>query len=174
MTRCSPTVRLALVALLLLPLSGCLYSFVGGGLPSHVRTVAILPFENTTPQPLIESEIEARLQQELPRNLGIRVAAEDAADAVVRGRITGYDEVAASVRPNPGGANDPVPVLQRQVRITYEAEIYDMREDRALWRGSGQSVTGNFQPDSETPEQGRARAVEELVRSIITGAQSQW
>ena len=174
MLRIGLHVGVALASLLVLMLTGCLYSFVGGGLPSHVRTVAILPFENTTPQPLIESEVEALMQQELPRNLGIRVAAEDAADAVVRGRITGYDEVAASVRPNPGGANQPVPVLQRQVRIMFEAEIYDMREDRSLWRGAGQSVTGNFQPDSETPEEGRARAVEELVRSIITGAQSQW
>lgn len=160
--------------LLVLPLlaGGCMYSFVGGGLPAHIRTIAVLPFENTTPQPLIESEVEARMQEELPRNLGVRLASEAAADAVVRGRITGYDEVAASVRPV--AQDQQVPVVQRQVRINYEAEIYDMREDQPLWRGQGQAVIGNFAPDSETPEQGRARAVQELVREIIEGAQSQW
>jgi hypothetical protein len=160
--------------LLVLPLllAGCVYSFVGGGLPSHIRTIAVLPFENTTPQPLIESELEARMQEELPRNLGVRLASEAAADAVVRGRITGYDEVAASVRP--AAENEQVPVVQRQVRINYEAEIYDMRQDQPLWRGQGQAVVGNFAPDSESPEQGRARAVQEMVREIIEGAQSQW
>ena len=162
--------RLASLLVLVL-LSGC-YSFVGGGLPGHVRTVAVVPFENATPQPLLESEIETLIQQQLPRSLGVRIAAEDAADAVVRGRITGYDEIAASVRPTQ--QDQSIPVVQRQVRITFEAEIYDLSEDRSLWRGSGLTVLGNFQPESESPEIGRARAIEDLVRRIIEGAQSQW
>jgi hypothetical protein len=158
-------------ALLALFLSGCVYSFVGGGLPRHIRTIAVLPFENATPQPLIEAELERRMQQDVPRNLGLRIADESVADAVIRGRITGYEEVAASVRP---AQDDRLPVVQRQVRITYEAEIYDMREDQSLWRAQSQSVLGNFQPDSESVEQGQARAIQELVRRVIDGAQSQW
>lgn len=163
----------SLASLLIVALLGGCYSFVGGGLPGHVRTVAVVPFENTTPQPLLESEIETLIQQQLPRSLGVRIAAEDAADAVVRGRITGYDEVAASVRPT-GQQDQTIPVVQRQVRITFEAEIYDLSEDRSLWRGAGLTVLGNFQPESESPEIGRARAIEDLVRRIIEGAQSQW
>jgi hypothetical protein len=159
--------------LLTFALTSCIYSFVGGGLPSHIRTLAVVPFENTTPQPLIEAEVEQRIQQELPRNLGVRLAAEGAADAVVRGRITGYDEVAASIRPV-GQNADRIPVLQREVRITYDVEIYDLREDRSLWRAQSQSVIGNFQPDNEAVEVGRTRAIEELVQKIIEGAQSQW
>lgn len=154
-----------------LVLSGCLYSFVGGGLPSHIRTVAVESFENTTPQPILESEVETKVQQELPSSLGVRIAALDAADAVVRGRITGYDEVASSVRP--GAQDQQIRVAQREVRIRFEAEIYDLIEDRSLWRGS-QTVVGNFQPDSESAEIGRARAIENLVQRIIDGAQSQW
>jgi hypothetical protein len=164
--------RLIGVALLAVTLGGCLYSFTGGGLPRHIRTVAVVAFDNETPQPLLEDELETRMQQELPRNLGVRLAAQNAADAVIRGKITGYEEIAASVRPTQGDAN--VPVVQRQVRIMYEAEIYDMREDRSLWRAQGQAAIGNFSPDNESPEQGRARAVQELVRRIIEGAQSQW
>jgi hypothetical protein len=163
---------LASLFLLVLLFSGCVYSFVGGGLPRHIRTIAIVPFENTTPQPLLDSEVEARMQEELPRNLGVRLAGEGVADAVVRGRIIGYEEVAASVRPTQ--LDERVSVLQRQVRITYEAEIYDMREDRSLWRAQSQAVVGNFQPDSESPEIGRSRAIQELVRRMIEGAQSQW
>lgn len=153
-------------------LSSCIYSFVGGGLPGHIRTLAVVPFENATSQPLIESEVENRIEEELPRNLGVRLAAETAADALVRGRITGYEEVAASIRPV--GQNERIPVLQREVRITYDVEIYDIREDRSLWRAQSQSVVGNFQPDSEAADIGRSRAVQELVQKIIEGAQSQW
>lgn len=157
---------------LLVLLSGCLYSLTGGGLPRHIRTIAVVQFDNTTAQPLVESELENELQQELPRNLGVSLAAESTADAVVRGRITGYEETAASVRPAAQG--DRIPVVQRQVRITYEAEIYDMREDRPLWRAQSQSVIANFQPDNESVEIGRTRAIQELVRRVIEGAQSQW
>ncbi len=163
-----------IAALLLFPLlASCNYSFVGGGLPPHIRTLAVVPFENTTPQPLIESEVEQRIQEELPRNLGVRLAAEGTADAVVRGRIVGYNEVAASIRPVAQDAQR-IPVLQREVRITYDVEIYDLRQDRSLWRAQSQSVVGNFQPDNEGIEIGRTRAVEELVQKIIEGAQSQW
>ena len=163
-----------LLALLALPLlASCFYSFVGGGLPPHIRTLAVVPFENTTPQPLIESEVEQLIQQELPRSLGVRLAAEEMADAVVRGRIVGYNEVAASIRPVAQDA-ERIPVLQREVRITYDVEIYDRRQDRSLWRAQSQSVVGNFQPDNEAVEAGRTRAVEELVQKVIEGAQSQW
>jgi hypothetical protein len=164
--------HVSLSILLLFMLTGCLYSFTGGGLPRHIRTIAIVQFDNTTAQPLVESELETRLQQELPRNLGVRLATEADADAVVRGRITGYEETAASVRP--ADQDNRVPVVQRQVRITYEAEIYDMREDRPLWQARSQSVVANFQPDSESADIGRTRAVQEMVRRVIEGAQSQW
>jgi hypothetical protein len=164
--------RTSLALLLLLIATGCAYSFVGGGLPRHIRTIAVVAFENETPQPLIESELETRMQEELPRNLGVRLATEAAADAVIRGRIIAYDEVPASVRPT--ATDGAIPVVQRQIRITYEAEIYDMREDRPLWRAQSQSVTGNFQPDNESAEMGRSRAVQEMVRRVIEGAQSQW
>jgi hypothetical protein len=166
---------LRLVSLLLLvgTLAGCMYRFVGGGLPAHVRTVAVLPFDNETTQPLLETEIVQRLQTELPRNLGVRLAEERRADALIRGRVVRYEEVAASVRPSQDQTQ--VPVVQRQVRITYELEIYDVRDDRPLWRAQSQSALGNFLPErGETPQQGRDRAIRDLVQKVIEGAQSQW
>lgn len=93
---------------------------------------------------------------------------------MVRGKVTGYEEVVSSVRPTqPGGSQDEIPVVQRQVRITFDAEIYDVREDQPLWRAQGQSVVGNF-AESESPERGKARAVSEIVKRFVEGAQSQW
>lgn len=155
-------------------LGGCRYGFVGGGLPSHVRTVAVLPFENQTSQPLLETDIQRALQQELPRNLGVRIADQGVADAVVRGTVSSYDEVVSSVRPagaTPG--SNEIPVAQRQVRIVFNAEIYDMREDQVLWRAQGQSVLGTF-GENESQDAGRVRAIEEIVTRFVEGAQSKW
>lgn len=154
-----------------------MYSFVGGGLPSHIRTVAIVALENDTPQPLLEADVQRALQGELPRNLGVRLAEEQLADAVVRGRLTGYDELAASVRPSQGpqSGQDQVPVVQREVRITYDLEIFDQEQDKVIWTATSQSVSGTFLPeDGETPLEGRARAIKELVKKVVEGAQSQW
>jgi hypothetical protein len=162
----------SILALATLVLSGCLYSFTGGGLPRHIRTVAIVPFENTTPEAGLTTEIHTQLQDQLPRNLGVRLADERVADAVIRGRITGFDEPPPVVRPPvPGGRVEPV---QGQIRITVEAEIYDLRENRPLWQGRGLSVIGNYQYDREQRPAGQTRAVQELARRIIEGAQSQW
>src|SRR5690606_41694090 len=103
--------RIILVFTIAVLLGGCRYSFAGGGLPSHVRTVAVLAFENDTSQPLLETDIQRALQQQLPRNLGVRIADQSVADAIVRGTVTSYQEVVSSVRPNqnPTGATQ-VPV----------------------------------------------------------------
>lgn len=160
-------------AALLVALPGCLYHFTGGGLPGHVRTVAVLAFENTTTQPLLETDVQQELQVGFPRNLGVRLADQARADAIVRGKITAYEEVPSSYRPSLPGESQ-VPVAQRQVRITFDAEIYDVKEDVPLWRAQSQAVVGNYQPDSESEREGRARAIKDLVAKIIEGAQSQW
>jgi hypothetical protein len=165
----------ALLLLLLASLAaGCNYGFTGGGLPGHIRTVAILAFENSTSQPLLETDIQRALQVELPRSLGVRIADESVADALVRGTVSSYDEVVSSVRPTPGGAqNDQVPVVQRQVHIVFNAEIYDLRQDQVIWRAQSQSVLGTF-AENESQDTGRTRAIEELVNRFVEGAQSQW
>lgn len=163
-----PTLGFAMV------LAACNYSFVGGGLPEHVRTVAVLPFENQTSQPLLETDIQRALQQELPRSLGVRIASQSVADAVVRGTVTSYEEVVSSVRPNqdPTGSSE-VPVAQRQVRIVFDAEIYDVDNDQVLWQARGQSVLGSF-GDNEAQDAGRERAIDEMITRFVEGAQSQW
>jgi GAF domain-containing protein len=50
-----------LTSLSLLALGGCLYGFAGGGLPPSIKTVAVLPFDNQTAEPLlINRDMESR------------------------------------------------------------------------------------------------------------------
>src|SRR5512141_3365530 len=61
---------------ILLALGACLpYGFAGGGLPSHIRTVAVIPFENLTSAPQLQQELTLALRTELKDKLGLREAA---------------------------------------------------------------------------------------------------
>ena len=164
----------ALLALLALgALSGCIYGFTGGGLPGHVRTVYVDFFENNTPDEPLRSDVQRTLQQELPRSLGVRLASQQNADAIVRGRLTGYDESTLNVSPTqqPGGRLQP---LTRRLVITFEAEIYDVKEDKVLWKQSGINAQGEYNPQREQVLAARDRAITDLVQKIVQGAQSQW
>ncbi len=160
---------MVLGALLALVASGC-YGFAGGGLPSHVRTVAILPFDNQTAEPTLTQEVTEALTEAMEQRLGLRPASEATADAVVRGTITQY--VPDAPLSFQTGQVGNVTVSRRMVQLSLSVEIYDQREDRILWERSGLRVDGEYTPPNE--QSGREWALVKLVNDIVDGAQSQW
>ena len=150
-----------------------MYSFTGGGLPSHIRTVYVDFFENATADELLRADVQRALQTQLPRELGVRLAPQASADAIIRGRITGYDEVAVNIDPNvdPRGR---IQTRQKRLQLTFDAEIFDIRNDRTIWRGSSIGAIGDWDPQGQTVEIARTEAIEDVVRKIVQGAQSQW
>ncbi|MGH7628433.1 MAG: LPS assembly lipoprotein LptE [Gemmatimonadales bacterium] len=152
-----------------LALGGC-YGFAGGGLPPGVKTVAILPFENLTPEPTLTRDIQEAVRDAMEGRLGLRQAGETSADAVVRGTISRYEPDLPVAYQGIGGTD--VQVTQRLVQITVAVEIVDQRTGRTLWERSGLTVDGNYDPGRELD--GRRRAYERLVTNIVEGAQSQW
>ncbi len=159
-------------ALLLALLSaGCVYGFSGGGLPDHVRTVAVLPFDNRTGEPALTQEVFEAVRSASEGRLGLRAANEADADAVVRGEIVRYEpDVPISFQSGQG--QEQVNVTRRQVQIVVNVEIMDQRLGRALWRQQGLTVNGEYAPPQET--EGRRIALQKLVTSLVEGAQSQW
>ena len=157
--------------LALLATAGCLYKFTGGGLPGNVKTVAVLPFDNRTGEPLLTQEVSEAIRQAAEGRLGLRAAPEADADAVVRGEIVRY-EPAEPLAYQSGQTQGQVNVTRRQVLITINVEIVDQRAGKTLWRGSSLSVNGEYDPPQEA--EGRRIAIQKLVTSFIEGAQSQW
>jgi hypothetical protein len=149
-------------------LAGCLYGFAGGTLP-NVKTVAILPFDNDTPEPRLTAEVSDAVRQALEGRLGLRVATEATADAIVRGRVVRYEpDVPQSVQPGLG----QVVVTKRKVQIIVDVEILNQREGTTVWKRQGLSVDGDYDPPAE--QEGRKLALAKLVQQIVDGAQSQW
>jgi len=149
-------------------LAACPYGFAGGTLP-NVKTVAILPFDNDTPEPALTQEVSEAVRQALEGRLGLRVATEATADAIVRGRVVRYDpDIPISLQVGTG----QVTVTKRKVQITVDVEILNQREGTTVWKRQGLMVDGDYNPPAE--KDGRKLAWDKLVQQIVDGAQSQW
>jgi hypothetical protein len=158
-----------LVLLSTLVLGGC-YGFAGGGLPPSIKTVAVLPFDNQTPEPTLTQEISRAVREAVEQRLGLRQSAEPRADAVVRGSITRYEpDLPVAYQ---GGEENAVTVTRRQVQITLTVEILDQKQGKPLWQRSGLIVKGDYESGRES--EGREKALDDLVVNIVEGAQSQW
>lgn len=163
----------AAATVLAMAAGGCNYSFrAGGGFPEHIRTVAILPFENETTRFELTQEVHDQLLRELPRALGIRNAGEENADAIVRGTIRNYSLDAPLYRA--GAEQSRTEVLQRSVRIVVTVQIIDRQENVILWESRSLSAEGQYLEATEQEDTGREEAISLLVQRIVDGAQSNW
>jgi hypothetical protein len=135
----------------------------------NIKTVAILPFDNLTPEPALTKEVNDAITDAIQGRLGLRPAAESNADAVVRGRIVHYESDAPiAFQPGIGHAD----VTKRGVQIAVDVEIVDQRNNKTLWQRQGLSEVGEYTPPQETD--GRKIALQKLENDIVDGAQSQW
>jgi hypothetical protein len=140
-------------------------------LPPSVKTVAVLPFDNQTPEPTLTQEVSAKVREAVQSRLGLREASENQADAVVRGTIARYEpDLPVAYQGN--SQNNQVTVSRRLVQITVSVEIMDQRRGKSLWSRSGLLLEGDYAPGQE--RDGREKALDKLVTNIVEGAQSQW
>lgn len=162
----------ASVVLPLLLVSGCLYGLRGGGgFPDDVETVYIAPVENATSTFQIDAELARLLQEQLPRSLGVQLAGEEVADAVVTARITGYTDVAQNYSTGQPGT---VQVNQQTVQITAAVQIIDVKRNEILWDSQSLAGRGEYSPEQQSNVFAQNVAIESLIDQIIDGAQSQW
>jgi lipopolysaccharide assembly LptE-like protein len=151
-------------------LTGCLYSLSGGGgLPRHIRTVAVIPFENETANPEVAGELHLALRKSLGDRLGLREAPENRASAIVTGTIRTYEpDVPVGFSANPALAT----TARRRVQVIVDVKIVDQTTGKTLFERAGLKAEGEYAERSEPA--GRKQALERIVNDIIEGAQSQW
>jgi hypothetical protein len=151
-------------------LAGCLYSLSGGGgLPRHIRSVAVIPFENETASSEVPAELHLELRKAMESRLGVREAPEARANAVVTGTIRRYEaDVPVGFSADPARAT----IARRRVQIVVDVKIVDQTTGKTLFERAGLSAEGEYAERAE-PE-GRRQAIERIISDIIEGAQSQW
>lgn len=162
--------RFGAYSLVLVVLTACIpYGFTGGGLPSHIRTVAILPFENQTATPELPRELTDALRSRLHDRLGLRDASEAKANAIVRGTIQRYEvDIPIGFRAD----NRQTTTAKRMLQLTVDIEMVDQVTGKTLWQRKGLLAEGQY--EERGVADGRRQAIERIVNDVIDGAQSQW
>jgi hypothetical protein len=156
---------------LLAAVAGCgiRYGFSEGAFPAHVKTMAVLPFENQTSAPELQSELFDNMRKELQKRLGVRDAVQDKADALVRGSIVSYDaDVPVAFSADPRQAVS----ARRRLQMVVDVEILDQTTGKVLWQRKGLRGEGEYAERAE--QDGRRQAITKIVNDIVEGAQSQW
>lgn len=159
----------SIASLLVLASCGVRYGFSQGAFPSHVRTMAILPFENQTANPDLQNELHENMRTELQKRLGVRDAPQERANALVRGTIVSYDaDIPVAFSADPREAVS----ARRRLQITVDIEIVDQTNGKILWQRKALRAEGDYYERGEL--EGRRHAINKLVNDVVEGAQSQW
>lgn len=165
--------RQVALAVALLSAAGCFwqYSLHGGGLPSDLKTIAVLPFDNETPVSELQQQLLDMMRTTLDSRLGLRAASEAQADVVVRGTIIRYDaDIPTGYSASQGGA--PVTASQRKLEMAVDVDIVNEKTGKILWQRKGLVGEGSYQERAELD--GRKLAMKQIVNDMAEGAQSQW
>ena len=163
--------RLLLLLALLLVADACVtrYGFAGGGLPPHIRTIAVLPFENETPAAELQRELFEAMRRDFQPRLGVRDAPQERADALVRGIIRTYDvDVPVSYTANQTQAS----ATRRRLQLVLDVEIVDQTTGKTIFERKGLRAEGEYAERDEAG--GRRDAIRRIVNDMVEGAQSQW
>jgi hypothetical protein len=152
---------------------GCIYGFGGGtGFPPNIKTVAVIPFDNLTPEPTLTNEVNRAVRDAVQGRLGLRPAGEEQADAIVKGSIQRYEpDIPVAFTGSGDQQTQRVQVNRRKLQIIINVQIFDQKNNKILWERNGLMVEGDY---TSTEAEGRKKAIERLITEIVDGAQSQW
>jgi hypothetical protein len=155
----------ALLFLFLL-LGGC-YTFSGSTLPSNIRTIEVPLFENMALVQGAAERITEVLSQKVSREKLTLVARNG--DASIRGVVVSYRNTASDYI----GTRDDLTVKSYAVEIVADIIFTDNKNGREIYRGRIVSV-GHYDFASESENDGRERAIDDLTEKILLNSIRGW
>jgi len=146
-------------------LGGC-YSFSGSTLPSHLRTIRIYPVENRTLEAALPDRVAQGLRDGFRSRSNLRQVNQNG-NAELYGTVLQYSHTPQST----AGTS----VTSWRVDILLKVVFIDRVRGDTLYNNSQVPGYGAYVPDKgETEETGRARAIENLVQTIVDNTVSAW
>ena len=161
--------RLAGVVLACL-VGGCGYSIgLGGNLPSHLKTVAVPVFVNSTQQPAVESVITAAVVNAFVTSGRLKVVSVKEADSILEGNIIGYylDSIAYNAESN---------VTVYRLRVRVNILFRDIRQNTTLYKQDGLEQWADFRVQGQVSDtlaredQAARQAAIDIGRRIVASA----
>jgi hypothetical protein len=149
-------------------LAGC-YSFTGGALPPHLRTVALSPVVDNSGfgVPAYREYLVQRLLERFQRETALQLVSGDA-DARLSVQLQSIREVTATVRP---GERE----RERRLEIQLTAEFYDAVQRLTLWRRSfAWSELYDISGGQAARDRAAFAALDALVENIASAVLAFW
>jgi hypothetical protein len=149
---------------------GCGYSVgLGGNLPSHLKTVAVPIFVNSTQQPAVEGVITAAVVNAFVTSGRLKVVSVKEADSILEGNIISYnlDSIAFN-------ADSNVTVYRLRVRVNIL--FRDVRQGTTLYKQDGLEQWADFRVQGQVSDtlaredQAARQASVEIGRRIVASS----
>ena len=161
----------AVAALVLAVLvSGCGYTVgLGGNLPSHIKTVAVPIFVNSTQQPAVENFITAAVVNAFVTSGRLKVVPVPQADSILEGDIVGYHLDAIAF-------NQSVNITEYRLRVRVNIKFRDVRQNSTLWTQDGLEEWADFRVQGQVSDTiaredvATRQAAVEIGRRIVAAA----
>lgn len=159
-----------LFALVLPMLTGCRYSFSGGSVPSHLKTLAIPLVQDQSGygDPLLKDLFTQQLVDEFTGDGSLTLTERASADAVLETVVISVRESATVVKPGEQ-------VTERRMTVTARVVFTDLKLRKTVWEKDF-SQWGDF-PSGAGPTQrneGVREAIRKLTEDILNETVAGW
>ncbi len=157
---------IVLVVLLLVWVAGCGYQAYGqGSLPPELQRLHLAALRNNTSRPGLQGIVGTAILRQLQQDGRIRVASQEAADAVLAGTITAYQNIPITF--------DQTDIGQRfRVRLVMTMQLTGRNVEKVLLReeiyGEAYYTSGQEVTETRTAEQEAGfRAAQDLAVRVM-------
>lgn len=163
---------LGLAVILASGIAGCGYT-LSSVIPSHIKTIAIPVFANSTVEFGIAEDVTRALQDAFLKNGRLTTAGERQADSVLRGTVTTY-------RNQPFAYTQQERATQYEVVLVVRVTFRDLVKNRDVWKEDALTVrttynvvtVGNEPPRTETDA--RTEVVNKMADQIVSRTVQGW
>lgn len=155
---------------LLTSLAGCTYSFKGGSVPAHLKTIAIPIIEDQSGygDPTLRDAFTQRLVERFTNDNTLQLADRNSADSMLEGAVT-------DVKDTPEVLEKGEQVTTRKITVTVRMTFQDLRLRKKIWEKSFTNW-GNYPSGGGLTQRndGVKAAVEKLTEDILNDTVAGW
>lgn len=150
--------------------SGCVYSFKGGSVPAHLKTVAIPLIQDQSGfgDPTLRDEFTQQLVQRFTNDNTLQIADRGSADSILEGVIVDVKDAPAVVQ---GGEQ----VAARRITVTARVTFQDLKLRKKIWEKDFNNW-GDYASGSGLTQRndGIKEAVRKLTEDILNETVAGW
>ncbi len=151
-------------------ISGCTYSFKGGSVPPHLKTIAIPIAEDQSGygDPTLRDLFTQKLVERFTNDNTLQLTDRNSADSMLEGVITDARDVPEVIQ---GGEQ----VTMRKITVTVRMTFQDLKLRKKIWEKS-YSAWGNYPSSGGLTQrnEGVQIAVDKLTEDILNDTVAGW